>query len=111
MLEESGIGEPFLRERIRLVPGRVEQTLADYAGGPIALLHIDLDLYEGYKATLGTLYDKVAPGGFVLFDEYLDHLSVDKWPGPKRAITEFFGDDVAKIRHDPIADKYYWVKP
>ena len=93
------------------MPGRVEQTLADYAGGPIALLHIDLDLYDGYKATLGTLYDKVVPGGLVLFDEYLDPRSVDKWPGPKRAITEFFGDDVAKIRHDPVYGKYYWVKP
>ena len=73
-------------------------------------IHIDLDLYEGYRDTLEHLYKHVVPGGVVLFDEYIDAISTEKWPGPKRAIREFLGDEVDRIQRDPVIDKYYLEK-
>ena len=53
-----------------VVKGFVEDVLAEaYTGGPIAVLHIDLDLYSAYKTTLDVLFDQVADGGIILFDE------------------------------------------
>jgi hypothetical protein len=51
----------------------------------IALLHIDLDLYEGYKYALLTFWDQVQSGGIVVFDEYM----LSNWPGATAAINEF----------------------
>ena len=36
----------------------------------IALLHLDVDLYESYKICLKYLYPQVVEGGVVMFDEY-----------------------------------------
>ena len=51
----------------------------------IALLHIDLDLYEGYKYALEVFWDQIAIGGIILFDEY----NLVQWPGATAAINEF----------------------
>lgn len=52
---------------------------------PVALLHLDLDLYQSYKDALQQFYPKVARGGRVLLDEYSD----PKWPGATKAIDEY----------------------
>ena len=52
----------------------------------IAFLHIDLDLYNGYKYALEIFWDQLQVGGVVLFDEY-DQIS---WPGATAAVNEFF---------------------
>lgn len=70
---------------LRLVPGFFEKTLAGY-DGRIAILHLDCDLYESYRTCLTALFDKVVPGGLVMFDEYEDA----NFPGAKRAVDEFF---------------------
>lgn len=38
--------------------------------GPVALLRIDCDWYASVKCCLDNLYDLVAPGGFVVLDDY-----------------------------------------
>lgn len=81
-------------KNIHIVEGYVEDTIPNqYHGGEIALLHIDLDLYSGYKHSLENLYCKVTSGGFIFMDEYderYDDGSLTlKWPGAKKAIDEF----------------------
>lgn len=77
----------------------------EYTNNPIpdekiALLHIDLDLYQGYKHALEIFWDQLQCGGIVLFDEYDDV----KWPGATRAINEFLDnknislDQIIKLR-------------
>ena len=105
-LEGSGL-EPDELARIHLIKGDIRDTLPDYAGGDIALLHIDVDLYEGYRCALDQLFPRVSPGGAVLFDEYRD----PKWPGATRAIDEYFGAKVADFGKDPATGKYYFVTP
>jgi|TARA_B100000315_G_scaffold235916_1_gene251212 hypothetical protein len=109
MLLRSDIGEEYVRDRILLVEGLVQETLPRHKGGPIALLHLDVDLYEGYLSSLQILYDSVVPGGVIMFDEYAN--VKEEWPGAKRAIDEFFEGEIEKIKYDSVAKKYYFVKP
>lgn len=79
-------------KNIHIVEGYVEDTIPNqYHGGEIALLHIDLDLYSGYKHSLENLYLKVTSGGFIFMDEYDERYDDGslKWPGAKKAIDEF----------------------
>lgn len=92
---------------VELVKGFVEDTAKDY-NGKIALLYIDLDLYEGYKSTLESMFEKVVPGGVIAFDEYDD----PKWPGAKKAVDEFFSKlpkkyEIKKAKH---IHKFYFIK-
>ena len=105
-LEGSGL-EPQELSRIHLVKGDIRETLPRYQGGDIALLHIDVDLYEGYRCALDQLFPRVSPGGAVLFDEYRD----PKWPGATRAIDEYFGATTDEFGKDAATGKYYFITP
>lgn len=104
-----GVDEHIINNQITLVKGPFSQTLTQYSGGPIALLHIDADLYDSYKVSLENLWPKIAVGGIAAFDEYEEP---DVWPGTRKAVDEYFSqkaEDV-KICKDPISGKYYAVK-
>ncbi len=106
VLRDGRLPEQTIRERIRLHKGWFDQTLPTYEGR-IALLHLDCDLYDSYKLSLETLYDKVQPGGVIMFDEYGD----DRWPGATKAIDAFFSDKPEQPRPHPKCDwKYHVVK-
>lgn len=106
VLQDGRLGEEIIRERIRLIKGWFDQTLPEYQGR-IALLHLDCDLYESYKLSLETLYDKVQPGGVIMFDEYGD----TRWPGATKAIDEFFHDRPEAVQQHPKCTwKYHVVK-
>jgi len=106
VLRDGRLGEEIIRERIRLIKGWFDETLPTYEGR-IALLHLDCDLYESYKISLETFYDKVQPGGIIMFDEYGD----TRWPGATKAIDEFFQDKPETIqRHTKCTWKYHVVR-
>jgi hypothetical protein len=106
VLNDGRLGEDIIRERIRLIKGWFDQTLPGYQGR-IALLHLDCDLYESYKLSLESLYDKVQPGGVIMFDEYGD----DRWPGATKAIDEFFQNKPETVQQHPKCTwKYHVVK-
>ncbi len=75
-----------IREHAHFIKGLFQETLPTAAVSQIALLHIDGDWYESVKACLDNLYDKVAPGGIIQFDDY------GYWKGARKAVDEFFGD-------------------
>ena len=106
VLKDGRLDEAVIRERIHLVKGWFDQTLTKHEGR-IALLHLDCDLYESYKLCLETLYEKVEPGGVIMFDEYHD----SRWPGATKAIDEFFHDKPETIQpHTKCTWKYHVVK-
>ena len=106
VLRDGRVSEKTIRERVKLVKGFFEKTLPSYKGR-IALLHLDGDLYESYKVPLTELYEKVAPGGVIMFDEYAD----DRWPGARKAIDEFFADKPETVvPHAKCTWKYYVQK-
>jgi hypothetical protein len=72
----------------------------------IALLHIDLDLYEGYKYALEIFWDQIQIGGIILFDEYSD----PKWPGATKAVDEFLVSKNLNHQIKEISSKYFIIK-
>lgn len=98
------------RKQLRLVPGFFDATLPKATVGKIALLHLDVDLYGSYQTCLAELYDKVVPGGVILFDEYKQGNVQDVFPGAAKAIDEFFADKPERPQFDASAGKYYLVK-
>ena len=71
-----------------LVEGDVEQTIPQFLienpGLKISLLYIDVDIERPTYAALKYLWDRILPGGVILFDEYEYHkfsesIGVDKF--------------------------------
>ncbi|MEO0732479.1 MAG: TylF/MycF/NovP-related O-methyltransferase, partial [Bacteroidota bacterium] len=82
-----------------LIKGDIRQTIPDFlAANPalkIALLHIDVDVYEPSWAILEQLWDKVVPGGILMLDDY------GTVQGETRAVDDFFADQDISIRKPP----------
>ncbi len=74
--------------KVFYIQGPVEVTLRQAENTPslIALLRLDTDWYESTKFELEVLYDRVAPGGCIIIDDY------GHWEGAKKAVDEFFAD-------------------
>lgn len=60
----------LLDDRVRFIEGWFRDTLPDAAVESLAVLRLDGDLYESTFVALEALYPKVAPGGFVIVDDY-----------------------------------------
>jgi hypothetical protein len=59
---------------IRVIRGVVPDILSDVAPEQIAFLHIDLNSPAAEIAALEILFDRVVPGGVIVFDDYGWHL-------------------------------------
>ena len=75
------VGYP--EELVHFHRGRVEDTVPDRAPARIALLRLDTDWYESTKHELEHLYERLAPGGVLIIDDYGD------WEGARLATDEF----------------------
>lgn len=95
--------------KLTLIAGYFDRTLPLHPREPIAILHVDGDLYESYKATLENLYPLVSAGGVVVFDDFsVDSSKPDPFPGARASVREYFGSS-ANLRVS-IAGKYFVVK-
>lgn len=83
-----------LQQKLRLNPsknpivkGDIKDTIYTLQSdkSKIALLRIDVNLYESCKIALEQLYNKVENGGYIIFDDY------NKFEGYRKAVDEFFG--------------------
>ena len=74
----------YPESRLHFVVGDVAKTLTETVPDQIAVLRLDTDWYESSKIELEVLYDRVTPGGIVIFDDYY------YWDGQRRATDEFF---------------------
>lgn len=105
-LRDGRLPEEVIRDRVRLVKGFFDQTLPLYHGR-VALLHLDCDLYESYRVALLNLYQKVVPGGVIMFDENGDN----RWPGATKAIDEFLCNKPEQVEpHAKCHWKYFLIK-
>jgi hypothetical protein len=72
--EVSSILESKGFENFELVKGNVFDTLPNYLNkNPetrIAFLHLDMDVKEPTDFALEQLYDRIVPGGLIVFDDY-----------------------------------------
>lgn len=93
----------------RIVKGYFADTLPALADRNFAFVHIDCDTYRGHLECLSLLYDRVVPGGIVVFDDYRG----PKWPGATRAVDEFFADRPEKpqLSRDRARPAWFVRKP
>jgi len=73
-------------DRVKIVPGWFDSTLRTAAIDQIAVLHIDADWYESVKLVLDVFYEKVAPGGYIILNDY------GTWRGCDQAVEDFFSE-------------------
>ena len=69
---------PRVRSNCELVVGWFDQTLPGFKqnkikNGPIALLHVDCDLYSSTVTILKHLRENIVPGTVIVFDEYINY--------------------------------------
>jgi O-methyltransferase len=74
----------LLDEQVKFLKGFFIDTLPMAPIERIAVLRVDGDLYESVTQTLQYLYPKVSVGGYIILDDYGDHL-----PPAKKAVDDY----------------------
>jgi hypothetical protein len=68
---------PVVRGNVKLVVGWFDQTLPGFLAAnpaiPVALLHVDCDLYSSTVTVLHQLGDRIGEGTIIVFDEYFNY--------------------------------------
>ena len=95
----------LLDNQVKFLKGWFKDTLAESPIEQLAILRLDGDLYESTWDALAPLYGKVAPGGFIIVDDF------NSCPPCKRAIVEFrakfgIGEELVEIDSQSV----YWRK-
>lgn len=75
--------------RILLHKGWFADTLHDVEDTTFCLVHVDCDLYEPIKECCEFFVPRVNPGGWIIFDDYIDG---EKWPGAVKAVDDYFAE-------------------
>jgi O-methyltransferase len=78
-------------DRIRFVPGRVEETIPAQAAAEIAILRLDTDWYGSTRHELEHLFPRLAVGGVLIIDDY------GHWQGARRAVDEYLAATGARL--------------
>jgi O-methyltransferase len=73
----------LLSDAVRFLPGWFRDTLPTAPVETLAILRLDADLYTSTMEALDSLYEKLAPGGFLIVDDYYAFLPC------RTAITQF----------------------
>lgn len=87
-LQQTGLTLEYLRNHVTLVPGFFDQSLQPLTT-PIALLHLDANLYNSTKCCLDTLWPHVQVGGVIAINEYDRTEDHARCPGSRKAVDEF----------------------
>lgn len=93
----------LLDDRVQFLPGWFRDTLAQAPIERLAVIRIDADMYESTTQVLEALYPKLAPGGYVIVDDY------GGIPACRRAVDDYraamgITDDIRTIDWTGI----YW---
>ncbi len=74
----------LLDDNVHFLKGWFKDTLHGTPSDTLALLRLDGDLYESTTDSLTALYDRVAPGGIVIIDDW------GVLPACRKAVEDFF---------------------
>jgi O-methyltransferase len=69
----ASLGTPVDDNRIALVQGLFEETLCQTPPESIALAHVDCDWFDPVSQCLDAIGPALAPGGFIVVDDYGDY--------------------------------------
>lgn len=71
---------------VHIVQGWIPQVFAELPETTWSFVHVDVDLYEPTSGACSYFYERLAPGGVMLFDEY----GFPSCRGERFAVDEFF---------------------
>lgn len=92
---------------IDLRKGFFEDTLGGVSDRQFCFLHLDSDTYASHKEVLEALYDRIVPGGIVVYDDYKGK----SWPGATRAVDEFFAERPEEVQlHDARTEPAWFTR-
>jgi len=79
-----------------LIKGWFDKTVPEFFNKnphvSLAFVHLDADLYDSTLVVLENTWERLVPGGIILFDE----LNIPNFPGETEAYTDFFKDKEGK---------------
>jgi hypothetical protein len=82
-------------EKVKLVKGRVEETIPETIPASIALLRLDTDWYSSTKHEMEHLYPKLSPQGILILDDY------GHYQGARRGVDEY----LSKLDQKPLLQR------
>jgi len=82
-------------EKVKLVKGRVEETIPGNIPASIALLRLDTDWYSSTKHEMEHLYPRLSPQGILIVDDY------GHYQGARRGIDEY----LSKLETKPLLQR------
>jgi O-methyltransferase len=74
--------------QVRLHPGLFPDTSGPVVDSRFCFVHVDADIYTSVRACCEFFYERLVPGGILLFDDY----GIPKCAGAKMAVDEFFAN-------------------
>lgn len=115
---ETEAGHPLTKKKIdfflkkkfnnyTLIKGNIFNTIPTFLkknNCKIALLHLDLDVYEATKFAIHNFFPKIVTGGIVMVDDYNSEV------GATNAINEFISERKISIRRLKFNAKPYFFK-
>jgi hypothetical protein len=75
--------------------GWIPERFPDVADRRFSFVHVDVDLYQPTRDSLAFFYERMAPGGLILSDDY----GFRSCPGARTAFDEFMAD-----RPEPVVE-------
>ena len=95
----------LLDDRVRFLPGWFSDTLPQAPIERLAVIRIDADMYSSTTEVLEALYPRLAPGGYVIVDDY------GGIPACRRAVDDYraamgITDEIRRIDWSGI----YWLR-
>lgn len=101
---------PQVPDNAELVQGLFAQTLPAFLAaheGPVALVHVDCDLYASTRDIFAALGERLGPGSVIVFDEYFNY------PGWKvnefKAFREFTTERAIAYRYEGFVPTHQQV--
>ncbi len=82
----EAVGALVPQDFVSLHKGFVPDTFSGLEASKVAMIHIDLDIYQGVLDATAFAYDRLVPGGFIIYDDYGQPYT----PGARKAVDEFF---------------------
>ena len=73
-------------ERVEFHPGWIPESFRNLPETPIAMAHVDVDIYRSVRDCCEFIYPRLQPGGVMVFDDY----GFPTCPGARKAVDEFF---------------------
>jgi hypothetical protein len=80
-------GTGYPKDKIKLIKGKVEETIPNTIPDKISLLRLDTDWYESTYHELVHLFPRLVKGGVLIIDDY------GHWQGARKAVDQYFEEN------------------